>query len=57
MDAERCHFLDVCWPFMKYEEDVSYDLGRIEEAINSLDANDMALWEVDGVRLMKELKI
>lgn len=57
MDAERCHFLDVCWSFMKYQEDVSYDLGRIQEAINSLDAHDMALWEVDGVRLMKELKI
>jgi len=56
-DEEKHHFLDVCWSFMKYQKDAMYDVERFQAAINELDAHDMALWEVDSARWLKEISV
>lgn len=56
-DEEKHHFLDVCFSFMKYQKDAMYDVDRLQDSINALDANDMALWEVDGPNWIKQISV
>lgn len=56
-DEEKAHFLDVCWSFMHYQRDAKYDIERIQESLDLLDAHDLAIWNVDPSRYMKEITI
>eukprot|EP00403_Amphidinium_massartii_P009435 CAMPEP_0178416212 /NCGR_PEP_ID=MMETSP0689_2-20121128/23948_1 /TAXON_ID=160604 /ORGANISM="Amphidinium massartii, Strain CS-259" /LENGTH=339 /DNA_ID=CAMNT_0020037551 /DNA_START=35 /DNA_END=1050 /DNA_ORIENTATION=- len=46
-EAERAHFLDVCWSFLEYQKDAAWEVGRWQRAIAALDASDLQLWGVD----------
>lgn len=56
-DEEKHHFLDVCYSFMRYQKDAMYDLGNIQEAISTLDAHDLALWEGDPTQWVNKMGI
>merc|ERR1719440_1553968 len=42
---------------MKYHKDVMHDMDRMQEAMDSLDAHDVALWQVDRNRWIKEVTV
>jgi hypothetical protein len=54
-DEEKCHFLDVCWSFMRYRRDVLNELKMVQEAIKVLDQHDLALWSVKPADFSKEI--
>lgn len=49
-EQEKCHFLDVCWSLLRYKEDVMHDIAQMQEALQSLDAEDAALWQMDPAK-------
>ncbi|CAE7871524.1 Carnmt1, partial [Symbiodinium sp. KB8] len=53
---EKAHFLEVCYSFMEYGTDAYYDLGRMQETVQSLDKADMAMWKIDPLAWYNEIQ-
>ncbi|CAJ1345840.1 unnamed protein product [Effrenium voratum] len=53
---EKAHFLEVCYSFLEYGSDAFYDLERMQETIQKLDAQDMAMWKVPAVQWYTEIQ-
>lgn len=43
-EQEQKHFLDVIFSFMQYKSEADRELGRIQEALESLSPEDLSLW-------------
>lgn len=54
--AEKQHFLEVCYSFLEYGTDAFPDLGRMQENVQSLDKEDMAMWKVPPVPWYTEIQ-
>eukprot|EP00435_Cladocopium_sp_Y103_P066582 s860_g28.t2 len=54
--AEKHHFLEVCYSFMEYGTDAFHDLGRMQENVQSLAKEDMAMWKVPPVPWYNEIQ-
>jgi SAM-dependent methyltransferase len=54
-DEEKCHFLDVCWSFMRYRKDVNLELKRLQESIRELDKHDLALWNIQPQQFLQDI--
>lgn len=54
--AEKSHFLEVCYSFLEYGTDAFYDLGRMQDTIQSLDKDDQAMWKVPPLPWYSEIQ-
>lgn len=53
---EKQHFLDVCWSLLGYRDDVMHDLGRMQDNVQELSAEDRELWPVDPMAWFTEIQ-